>query len=125
MQSTNKPWLDLRTELEICLADSQLTTAELAKKAGLNYHAVRRLRLAGVKNQTENTSRLCIFFGITAKRPRPADVRQELAAAIAAVTSGTTVEAGLLLEIATLLSRFDIRPKPVGTAALKRRKVTR
>lgn len=65
MNKVQRSWADVAKDLEGHLDQRERSNSELSKASLVNYHAIRRMRIKGVHNQSSNAKRLCTFFGIS------------------------------------------------------------
>lgn len=64
MQKLQKSWPAIRIQLNDKLRSSEYGLTELSRRTGVNYFAVRRFRMEGVRNRGKNAEKLCKYFGI-------------------------------------------------------------
>lgn len=108
MQKVQIPWSQVSTRLTEALRDSDLSMPALAARTGVDYHAIRRMILNGVKNRSENALTLCRFFNIpleTAKRVS-ADT---ITAAVLANWDGTPEHGQLLMDLTRCAGEYAVR----------------
>jgi hypothetical protein len=64
MAEEQKEWAAIAVKLNEALRGCRLSPVQLAKRAGIDYHAARRYLRHGVANRTTGALRLCDFFAI-------------------------------------------------------------
>lgn len=111
MQNMQRHWR-LANRLQAALEASPLSNRELAEKAGVQYYAVRRMRLCGVRNQSKNAVALCKFFCISEPVDGPKLSTEELAAAVYRAWDGTEEQGRLILELVQSVGQYKVVPKP-------------
>lgn len=91
------------------LRASPLTTSQLAKETGVDYHAVYRMRRDGVTYRGKNALALCKFFKI-GEEVATVSV-SDLTAAVVYAWDGTPEHGRLLIELMRCAERFRITQK--------------
>lgn len=64
MQKVQNSWPAICAQLNAKLRSSEHGLTELSRRSGINYFAVRRFRMEGVRNRGKNAEKLCQYFGI-------------------------------------------------------------
>jgi hypothetical protein len=111
MPKVQNGW-SLAPQLMAALKGSRLTHKQLAIQAGVQYYAVRRMRLDGVRNRSANALALCKFFGISEPAVEPALSAADLTAAVRQAWDGTEDQGRLILDLVRCVGQFKVAPKP-------------
>lgn len=119
MQKVQNRW-PLADQLQASLRDSPLSHRELAERAGVQYYAVRRMRLGRVKNRSRNAIALCKFFGISEPGAGLALSTEDLKAAVQRAWDGTEEQGRLILDLIRSVGQYKVAPKPRGTGREQR-----
>lgn len=64
MQKVQRQWKDVAKDLEAHLTQCKLNYSELSTASCVDYYAIRRMRISGIHNQTNNAKDLCTYFKI-------------------------------------------------------------
>ena len=112
VQKHDLAWAQAATALTRKLRETELSTSEIARASGVDYHAVRRMRLDGVSNHTRNAALLCGFFGIL-QRQEEGDgaALDELIRAVQIAWDGTEDHALLLRRLLEAGAGFRVVSK--------------
>lgn len=109
MQNLQTSW-PLAARLEEALRASPLSHRELALQAGVQYYAVRRMRLDGVRNRSRNAVALCNFFGIS-DEARAGLTRTDLVEAVHQAWDGTDEQGQLILSLVRAAGQYKVTPR--------------
>ncbi|QWP77209.1 hypothetical protein J5226_02040 [Lysobacter sp. K5869] len=110
MQNMQRTWL-LADQLQAALNSSPLSHRELAERAGVQYYAVRRMRIEGVKNRSRNAVALCNFFGISEGGSILTLSAEDLKKAVQQAWDGSEEQGRLLLELIRSVGQYKVAPK--------------
>jgi hypothetical protein len=110
MQNIQRTW-PLAGELQTALNSSPLSNRELAEQAGVQYYAVRRMRIEGVKNRSRNAIALCNFFGISGAGSTPNLSTEDLKKAVQQAWDGSEEQGRLILELIRTVGQYKVAPK--------------
>lgn len=109
MQKSQKRW-PLAEQLRAALLDCTLSHRELAEKAGVQYYAVRRMRLDGVRNRSQNAITLCKYFGIPELESGATLSVEDLKAAVQQAWDGTADQGQLILDLIRSVGQYKVTP---------------
>lgn len=116
MALTQTTWPQIARELSELLDSSKLSYKRLSDQTGVDYFAVRRLKLGGVKRRTANAIALCKYFGINANRVEETPGHlDEIVAEIKATWDGSDAHARLLIDLVRTTRRFKVSSNPQAT----------
>lgn len=110
MQNMQKTW-PLADQLQAALNSSPLSHRALAEQAGVQYYAVRRMRIEGVKNRSRNAIALCNFFGISGASSTPNLSTEDLKKAVQQAWDGSEEQGRLILELIRSVGQYKVAPK--------------
>lgn len=113
MQFSQRPWSDLRSEINRNLSNCGMTPSELAAISGINYYSARRMLVSGVQNRTENAQKVANALLSPAKEPgvgEPKDSLDELVARIVAHIGGNDQQKHMLRDIVTAIATHQSNP---------------
>lgn len=113
MQTTQEEWPALANALGSAIQASDLNDSALAKASGANYFAVRRMRLHGIRNQSENAKKLCIFFKLIEGKSvlRSDSYDASLEQRIRDACDGTAGHRQFIEQLLDLLGQYKIKPR--------------
>lgn len=110
MKKVQSGW-SLALPLEKALRASQLSNAQIAGEAKVNYHAVRRMRRDGVRNRSANAVALCKFFRIS-ESDRVGEMSEAvLISAVVNAWDGTEEHGRLILDLIRCAEQHKVVPK--------------
>lgn len=90
-----------------------LTDAQLSDATGVNYHAVRRMRLKGVTNWSKNAKALCTFFKLASDPPESPDDPSMawIERSVRIAWDGTPEHRKLIEELLVVAGRYKVTPR--------------
>ena len=105
-------WIDISVDLKLCLARTNESLVEISRASGVNYHAVRRYKIFGVKSQTKNALKLCHYFSIKiAKNAKTNLGFDEIVSAAKSAWDGTAAHAELLVSLIESTKSFKLKKR--------------
>ena len=109
MAESQEQWAVVAGKLNEALEGCRLSASELAKRAGIDYHAARRFLRHGVTNRTTGALRLCDFFSIPSGKQKQLQTRADrLHRALHESWDGSDAHAKLLAKLIGSTRAFKI-----------------
>lgn len=97
-------------DLEAHLKQSELNNSALSTASLVGYHAIRRMRINGVHNQSGNAKRLCTFFRISLEYSVKVQIGEfdKLVSELEAAWDGSEPHAKLLTKLIRSTKSFRV-----------------
>ena len=110
MKKVQLLWSDISSKLNKQIRLCKLNNSKLSKESQADYYAIRRFRMHGVRNQSENAIKLCTYFNIplevnTEVQP---DELEKLISELKAAWDGSEPHAKLLTNLIRSTKSFKV-----------------
>jgi hypothetical protein len=116
MNKVQLSWADVSRQLNEKLRLCKLNNSALSEVSGVDYYAIRRFNLSGVRNKTGSAKKLCTYFKIpyeSTAKVQP-DELSKLVSEIKAVWDGSEPHAKLLTNLIRSTKSFKVEDNKKG-----------